>query len=185
MFSENELKFTTLPRGFCSNCCPAKVYRDIRFVLYIRANPNKGVGIERFKAGAARRAGVYSNLPTVIFIHGFSEASPGQSGMAVLDGKPISPKKEKYNLILLDWSELGTFPWYGTAVMNVKYVGLRLKQFIEVFNDSDEIPIGNLHIVGFSLGCHIAGIAGKLIRKDLRIPRITGLDPALPEFSIN
>lgn len=94
-------------------------------------------------------------------------------------------RKEKFNLILLDWSELGPFPWYRTAVMNVKYVSTRLKRFIETFSDSGEVPLENLHIVGFSLGCHVAGIAGKLIRPDLRIPRITALDPALPEFSLN
>ncbi|KAJ8959599.1 hypothetical protein NQ318_021784 [Aromia moschata] len=180
---ENELKFTTLPRGFCSNCCPAKVYRDVRFVLYTRANPDSGVAIERLKAGAARAAGVDPSLPSVIFIHGFSEMSPGQSGRNIVDA--YLSRQDNYNLILLDWSELSTFPWYVIAVRNVKYVGLRLKQFIEVFNESGEIPIGNLHVIGFSLGAHIAGVAGKILGADLRIPRITGLDPALPEFSLN
>ncbi|KAJ8923448.1 hypothetical protein NQ315_002007 [Exocentrus adspersus] len=180
---ENEMKFTALPKGFCSNCCPVKLYRDVRFVLYTEADSNNGVAIEPMKPGAARRAGVNRMLPTIIFIHGFSEVSPGQSGRTVLDA--YFSRTEKYNLILVDWSELGPFPWYGTAVMNVKYVGMRLKQFIEMYNDSGEMPVENLHIIGFSLGCHVAGIAGKLIRQGLRIPRITALDPALPEFSLN
>ncbi|KAJ8984335.1 hypothetical protein NQ317_012555, partial [Molorchus minor] len=180
---ENELKFTTLPKGYCSNCCPARANRDIRFVVYTRSNPNKGKNIERLKPGAARAVGVDNRLPTLIFIHGFSESSPGQSGGAIVDA--YLSRKEARNIILLDWSELAAFPWYGAAVANVKYIGLRLKQFIEAFHDSGEIPVDKLHIVGFSLGCHIAGISGKLLRKDLRIPRITGLDPALPEFSLN
>lgn len=39
----------------------------------------------------------------------------------------------------------------------------------------------NLHVIGFSLGCHVASVAGKALT-DIRIPRITALDPAYPEF---
>ena len=63
-------------------------------------------------------------------------------------------------------------------------VAVKLRKFLEVFADSGEIPIRNLHIVGFSLGCHIAGFAGKQLKNGLRIPRITALDPAFPEFSL-
>ncbi|CAH1108300.1 unnamed protein product [Psylliodes chrysocephalus] len=177
---ENELKITALARGLCPNCCPAKFSRDIRFVAYSRSNPN-GTPIN-LHHGEAYRAGVNSNLQTVIFIHGFSEGSPGHSGKSILDA--YYARNEPRNMILLDWSELATFPWYQTAVANVKHVSQRLRRFIEIFHDSGEIPIQNLHVIGFSLGCHVAGIAGKLLRKDLRIPRITGLDPALPEYSL-
>ncbi|XP_074031951.1 lipoprotein lipase [Leptinotarsa decemlineata] len=179
---ENELKVSALPRGFCANCCPVKASRDIRFVFYSKTQSKHGAVIEPFQRGAARRVGVDTFLPTVIFIHGFTEASPGQSGQEIRDA--YLSKRENFNVILLDWSELATFPWYQVAVVNVKHVAQRLREFIEIFNDSGEIPIQNLHVIGFSLGCHIAGIAGKLLRKDLRIPRITGLDPALPEFSL-
>lgn len=87
-------------------------------------------------------------------------------------------------MILVDWSELSAFPWYWEAFKNVKMVSGMLTHFLEVFNDSGEIPISNVHLVGFSLGAHVAGMAGKWLRKDLRIPRITGLDPAFPEFSL-
>ncbi|XP_056633142.1 probable phospholipase A1 magnifin [Diorhabda sublineata] len=178
---ENEMKLTALARGFCSNCCPAKIQRDIRFVAYSKSNPN-GVPINNLRPGDALKAGVNSSIPTVIFIHGFSEASPGHSGQTILDAYLTRP--EPRNIILLDWSELATFPWYQVAVTNSKLATIRLKKFIEVFHKSGEIPIWNLHVIGFSLGGHIAGVAGKILRDGLKIPRITGLDPALPEFSL-
>lgn len=39
------------------------------------------------KPGAAAKAGLKASLPTVIFIHGFSEISPGSSGKTIVDGK--------------------------------------------------------------------------------------------------
>ncbi|XP_030768030.1 pancreatic triacylglycerol lipase-like [Sitophilus oryzae] len=52
------------------------------------------------------------------------------------------------------------------------------------FHESGEIPRENLHVIGFSLGCHIASMAGKSLPENVRIPRITALDPAYPEFPI-
>uniref|UniRef100_A0A6P7FU19 Pancreatic triacylglycerol lipase isoform X1 n=1 Tax=Diabrotica virgifera virgifera TaxID=50390 RepID=A0A6P7FU19_DIAVI len=180
-FRENELKLTALARGFCPNCCPVNIHRDIRFVAYSRKF-SSGVPIQQMRSGYAEKAGIDKNLPTVIFIHGFSESSPGHSGRTVIDAYFTRP--EPRNLILLDWSELSTFPWYQTAVLNVKHAAQRLKRFIEVFHDSGEIPIRTLHVIGFSLGSHVAGIGGKLLRHGLQIPHITGLDPALPEYSL-
>jgi pimeloyl-ACP methyl ester carboxylesterase len=93
-------------------------------------------------------------------------------------------RKDNFNVILLDWSELSTFPWYLPAVRNVKMVADKLRKFLEVFDQSGELPIRNVHLVGFSLGSHIAGFAGKRLRRGLRIPRITALDPAFPEYSL-
>jgi len=90
-------------------------------------------------------------------------------------------RREDYNVILLDWSNLTSFPWYRTAAQNVKLVGRLLKNFIKLFHQSGEIPVHSLHVIGFSLGCHVASIAGKALT-DIRIPRITALDPAYPEF---
>nr|CAI5825697.1 unnamed protein product [Callosobruchus analis] len=180
---ENELKFTALPRGFCSNCCPGVMERDVRFVAYTRETADSGIEIG-LRPGAARKAGVRSDWPTVFFVHGFTELSPGQSGRAIVDA--YLSRKDHHNVILVDWSELSTFPWYQTAVENVQKAAYQLADFIDLFNGTGELPIGNVHVVGFSLGSHVAGIAGKTLSdRTLRIPRITALDPALPEFSLN
>ncbi|XP_060521685.1 phospholipase A1 VesT1.02-like [Cylas formicarius] len=180
---ENHMKVTSLPRGFCSNCCQAKITRDVRFMLYTKADPKRGVPIVPFnKVGAAARAGVQPDRDTVIFIHGFSEPSPGESGTAIVDAYLSRP--EYFNVILLDWSELSSFPWYRTAVENVKLVGEILRNFIKTFTKSGEIAIDRLHVIGFSLGSHIASRAGKNLQGGVRIPRITALDPAFPDFPL-
>lgn len=93
-------------------------------------------------------------------------------------------RPENFNIILLNWAELAPFPWYRTAVENVKLVGQVLRNFIKLFTQTGEILIQRLHIIGFSLGSHIASMAGKGLQGTARIPRITALDPAFPEFSL-
>lgn len=48
-----------------------------------------------------------------------------------------------------------------------------------------KVPVENLHLVGFSLGAHIVGSAGRYFQEftGSRITRITGLDPANPCFN--
>ena len=50
-------------------------------------------------------------------------------------------------------------------------------------NISYEKQWGHVHFIGFSLGAHVVGHAGDLLKKDgFEIYRITGLDPAEPCF---
>lgn len=46
------------------------------------------------------------------------------------------------------------------------------------------IPLSNFHVLGHSLGAHIAGFTGKQVKRltGKRIARITGMDPAGPLF---
>lgn len=127
--------------------------------------------------------GFNPDLKTVIFIHGFLEVVPGASGNTIIEG--YASRNESYNIIILDWSMLTTAPWYAQAIINARFTGKVLATFLEHYHSNKELSIDNVHIVGFSLGAHVAGIAGKFLRvKGQKVARITGLDPAFPGFQI-
>jgi hypothetical protein len=69
------------------------------------------------------------------------------------------------------------------VVRSIPTVGHRLSDFILFLMDSGAL-LGpeDVHVVGFSLGAHAAGVAGQdvLKRTGVKIRRISGLEPAGP-----
>lgn len=53
-------------------------------------------------------------------------------------------------------------------------------QFID-FLIRQQTPVNNLHVIGFSMGCHVAGWTADHMQFG-RLPRISALDPAGPGF---
>lgn len=54
--------------------------------------------------------------------------------------------------------------------------------FLEFLGSETEVSFNDVHIVGHSLGAHIAGYVGDNASR--KLGRITGLDPARPAFEI-
>ena len=84
-------------------------------------------------------------------------------------------------MIVVDWAK-GAGTTYGLAVSNTELVGRQLGLIL-----LDAVHMGvdpkKMHLVGFSLGAHVAGCASEVLKKrNLLIGRITGLDPASPFF---
>lgn len=181
---ENELQLSVQPRGFCSYCC--RLYKPSRYIRLYFSNKNTTVPIEiriRNKKDGLRNVGVKANLPTVIYIHGFAEYGLGLSGKHIENA--YLALKEDYNIFLVDWGDLCAFPWYPQATIHTKLVGQYLGKFISFYNDTGELPISKIHVIGFSLGAHLAGFIGKYLIEHSyeKLPRITGLDPAFPLFA--
>ena len=92
---------------------------------------------------------------------------------------------KKYNIICVDWSVLSKEVVYFDSVFYTKTVGKRIGEFVEFLHLNHFIPnYKAVHLIGFSLGAHVAGIAGHFIQERTngsgKIGRITGLDPAGP-----
>lgn len=79
------------------------------------------------------------------------------------------------NNFLVDWSYLAALPCYVTAFLNTWHVG----QCIAVLAAGlvyQGVKPDAIHLIGFSLGAHIAGFAGNYFEKllGIQIKRITG-----------
>lgn len=90
------------------------------------------------------------------------------------------------NVLVADWQPRAAFPNYARAASSSALVGvllsMLLQKMIQISNCS--LHPSNVHIIGFSLGAHAAGVCGRhfLNHTDFPLGRITGLDPAGPLF---
>ncbi|XP_017768412.1 PREDICTED: lipase member H-A, partial [Nicrophorus vespilloides] len=117
-----------------------------------------------------------ADVPVKFLIHGWTtnETSPWYDLL-----KSAYFKKGAHRVVFVDWSVAGTKK-YSVSAANSKPIGEYLGDFIV---DSG-VSLGLVHLVGHSLGSHVASFAGKMVlkRTGKKVGRITALDPALPKF---
>lgn len=71
----------------------------------------------------------------------------------------------------MDWSNGAALPNYVKASANTRLVGKQLSLLLRGLVEKNGLSLVNTHLIGFSLGAHIAGFAGA----DLgNLSRITG-----------
>ncbi|KAJ1523793.1 hypothetical protein ONE63_001624 [Megalurothrips usitatus] len=148
---------------------------DVVFLMYTRTNPDR----------PERRAMNSTCLPTfhtfqadrgtAVLIHGFGDNLQESYMVPLL--KDAFLERADVNVLAVDWGRHAAAPWYQTAAQATESVGAHLAALLDHMAEHQGLRAASTHIVGFSLGAHVAGHAGKKVRSG-RLSRITGLDPA-------
>ncbi|XP_019760176.2 uncharacterized protein LOC109537746 isoform X2 [Dendroctonus ponderosae] len=122
------------------------------------------------------KGGFNKSLPTKVLIHGFGSDC---GYIWAYEVRSALIAVEEVNTICVDWSNGAALPNYVKASANTRLVGKQLSLLLSGLVEKNGLSLMNTHLIGFSLGAHIAGFAGA----DLgNLSRITGLDPAGPLF---
>ncbi|XP_072381543.1 phospholipase A1-like [Diabrotica undecimpunctata] len=119
-------------------------------------------------------------LPFKVVIHGYG----GLTVDTAITNVTVAYQSVGYNVLIVDWEPISSIPCYITSYLNTWHVGQCLAILAMNLFPYGISPLLT-HIVGFSLGAHIAGFAGSNIKNTMGLSfmRITGLDPALPFFA--
>ncbi|RZF32030.1 hypothetical protein LSTR_LSTR007108 [Laodelphax striatellus] len=153
---------------------------DTKFWLFTRDNEENATQLHY---GDRRESILNSNysskIPTKMLVHGYKGSGMDYAARAIAG---LWLKLENCNVILVDWEKGAAGPSYAVAAANTQLVGRQLALLL-----SDMTSLGtqatHIHVIGFSLGAHIAGFAGRAIQqRGMLLGRITGLDPASPLF---
>lgn len=86
-----------------------------------------------------------------------------------------------FNVIVVDWSVVSSNVNYFGVVDLIDDLGFLLAEFVRFLHMKANLFIGDVYIIGHSLGAQIAGSAGKQIQP-FRFNTIFALDPAGPKF---
>ncbi|KAI5750754.1 hypothetical protein M8J77_001006 [Diaphorina citri] len=155
-------------------------YNDVKFMLYTRKNPKD----PEVRSMTAECKPVFKHFKpsrrTKILVHGFGDNSDESLMFPLLRDAYL--EKDDYNIFTVDWSPLAKVPWYNSAARNTMPVGIHTARFIDHLIDSTGADARDVHLVGFSLGAHVVGMAGKHV-KSRQIRHVTGLDPAQVLFT--
>ncbi|XP_023235944.1 pancreatic lipase-related protein 3-like [Centruroides sculpturatus] len=154
------------------------------FYLYTTRHPHVKEILNVDNSTTIWKSSFNPELPTKIIVHGYMNGVFLSTWMRRMKDELLS--EGHYNVILVDWSRGSSFTKRDQAIANSRVVGTEVVILIKglqrykcsvVFYDVQVIKGARLekfHIIGHSLGSHVAGYAGKHIKG---IGRITGLDP--------
>ncbi|KAK0172441.1 hypothetical protein PV328_005757 [Microctonus aethiopoides] len=158
-----------------------RISDDVTFHLYTRRNTDRSYILDPESRSRTRDNPLNPSHHTVIFIHGFNENYRSPSGQGIKDAYL---KKGQFNIILVSWGKLAAMPWYVNAVLNLPAVGAYVAELIMWLDNRGINYSANLHVIGFSLGAHVASFVSEELARNgwPKIKRITGLDPAGPAF---
>ncbi|XP_023229612.1 pancreatic lipase-related protein 2-like isoform X1 [Centruroides sculpturatus] len=149
---------------------------NTQFLLFTRNNPNKSYDLVSDDEKSLKNAPLDTSVTTIFIVHGFLDMQYFVSWMNILKDEIL--KNSNYNVIIVDWSGGNQLP-YTQATANTRVVGAEIAFLIGKMKRVVGLHPQSCHIVGHSLGAHIAGYAGERLE---HLGRITALDPAAPYF---
>ncbi|XP_022835360.1 lipase member I-like [Spodoptera litura] len=181
-------------------CCGQVPNMRVSYTLFKKNNQFIGTTITESVPGIFN-----STQDTIFLIHGYAGNTVVRFNQLVRDAIFDFRNPDDYNVIVVDWTLEASFS-YTQARNNVGNVARNLVNFIQwltsdpttttttttsITTTTTEQPtmtttaqpatinVENFHFVGFDLGAHVAGIAGRILQEDSQlVGRITGLSPS-------
>jgi len=151
---------------------------DIHFHLYT-LNDRSGHELTIGDDANFDRSPYVAGAPLKIISHGFGSSASSGPGYGIRDAYFAANKN--YNVIVINWEKIAASPWYDTAAAGTKLVGEKTGRLVLYLLARRVVTLDQVHVLGHSLGSHVAGWCGSLIGAG-QLGRITALDPALPLF---
>ncbi|KAK8399443.1 hypothetical protein O3P69_003494 [Scylla paramamosain] len=147
--------------------------------LYTRDIPGHCQRLSIFSARAVTNTNFRPGAEVKMLTHGYLEHG---------EKRWLKKMVEEYlawgdvNVVVVGWVS-ASGPPYTQAVANVRLLGAMLGRFLLNLQDEMGVPASRVHIVGHSLGAHMAGYVGQYLQTHgATLGHITGLDPAEPYF---
>ncbi|XP_063241638.1 pancreatic triacylglycerol lipase-like [Bacillus rossius redtenbacheri] len=155
--------------------CP---HPDITFHLYTRDSQQDPHQLSVGDQASVSSARFERGQPVKVIIHGYTGHKDFAPNPEI---RPAYLKKHPYNVISVDYGPLARDGCYIQATYNVDLVGNCTAQMIDYLVDQGAARLEDFHVIGFSLGGQVAGQVGRFLKSG-QLQRVTGLDPAMPNF---
>ncbi|KAF2886219.1 hypothetical protein ILUMI_19954 [Ignelater luminosus] len=149
---------------------------ELTFTLFNQENPENGIVLDHTNLQQVK-----PENRLILIIHGWLQSA---SQSWIIQMKDVYLNQTAANIIVVDWSRSAGIN-YASSVCAVPQVGSYVADLIFNITSDNAAQLNNTQINGFSLGAHVAGIAGQDIQTKTnghKIGRINGLEAAGPGF---
>ncbi|MEE6514095.1 hypothetical protein FKM82_022081 [Ascaphus truei] len=150
----------------------------VKFNTHFSTNPDDGCYLTAGHDGCLKNCSFNTTAKTFFVIHGWTMSGLFESWLQKLVFA-LQEREQYANIIVVDWIFLA-HQLYPDAVNNTKVVGKDIAMLLNWLQEKANLSLENVHLIGYSLGAHVAGYAGNYVNGT--VARITGLDPAGPMF---
>ncbi|XP_053661726.1 uncharacterized protein LOC128710859 [Anopheles marshallii] len=101
--------------------------------------------------------GDLSNRTVRVIVHGFG----ANCGLVwIYEMRTALMAVENCTVICVDWENGAKLPNYVRAAANTRLVGRQLALLLRLLRTHNDLRLSRVHLIGFSLGSHVAGFAG-------------------------
>lgn len=170
--TREELKYMIEHYPFLTaNCTGHPPTAAPAYALFTRNNPQEPIMLT-----GSNLKEIDPNKPLIIFIQGWLTELTSSRNVKL---KEAYLKRYDCNFVIIDWSKLAFQP-YSSAFCDVKSLGLQISKFVCTIFRQLQIPLGDMHVIGHTMGGQIAGSLGQNTQLQCKekLGRITALDPA-------
>uniref|UniRef100_A0A671PUV8 Lipase, hepatic b n=1 Tax=Sinocyclocheilus anshuiensis TaxID=1608454 RepID=A0A671PUV8_9TELE len=171
-----------IPEGIkATETPPVKTVLKSSFHLYHEGSVfEETCAVVPFQSETLHRCAYNRSDPLVLIIHGWT--TNGRMEPWIFDlASALKVRLERVNVLISDWRKLALQP-YPVAAKNSRQVGRDVAALLKWLEEVAQLCMDDVHLIGYSLGAHVAGFAGSHFRGLRKVGRITGLDPAGPHF---
>ncbi|XP_037660613.1 inactive pancreatic lipase-related protein 1-like [Choloepus didactylus] len=148
-----------------------------RFLLYSNENPSTFQILLPSDPSTIEASDFQTDRKTCFIIHGYIDKGE-ESWLLDMCKEGNLFQVEQMNCICVDWRK-GSQTTYMQAANNVRVVGAQVAQLLSVLSTHYSYWPSQVHLIGHSLGAHVAGEAGN---RTTGLGWITGLDPMEASF---
>ncbi|XP_054842618.1 endothelial lipase [Eublepharis macularius] len=157
---------------------PTQVQRlQVKFSVHTSADPDAGCYLAIGEEQHLEDCKFNVSAKSFFIIHGWTMSGMFETWLGSLV-QALREREKGANVVVVDWLDFA-HQLYTSAVNNTRLVGKELAKLLDWLQEKD-FSLQNVHLIGYSLGAHVAGYTGNYARGT--IGRITGLDPAGPMF---
>ncbi|XP_069679700.1 phospholipase A1-like [Periplaneta americana] len=148
----------------------------VTFFLFTRSNVRQPYVVVTWPDIDMTGSGFDEKRTTVFIVHGYQSSA---TAAWLRDMKNAMLQTVDANVFLVDWAPGSISQNYAQAASNTRVVGAEMTRLGQYLIDKLGASPARFHVIGHSLGAHVAGFMAK---KTPDIGRVTGLDPAQPLF---